>query len=363
VGVRVTIAEIARQAGVSVPTVSKVLNGHADVADDTRSTVQRLLLENNYRRRTAMRRSRAGLVDLVVPNMDSPWVVEVIRGAEDAAHQAGVGVVVSAVHGRRRDVRQWLDGLVQRRSDGVVLVVSELDTGERHRLAALEVPLVLVDPVGQADPDIPTVGATNWAGGLAATEHLTALGHRRIGIITGPPSVLCSQARLDGYRAGLERAGIAADPELIRAGDFLHDSGVEHGGALLDLADPPTAIFAGSDLQAFGVYDAARARRLRVPDDLSVVGFDDLALCAWVTPPLTTVRQPLAEMAAMAMRLALTGGADSPGASRVELATTLVVRDSTAPLTDRIDAAAGIDSAAGIDAAATIASAVTASGS
>jgi LacI family transcriptional regulator len=331
VGARVTIAEIARQAGVSVPTVSKVLNGHADVADETRATVQRLLETNDYRRRTSTRRTRAGLVDLVVPNLDSPWVVEVIRGAEDAAHQADAGVVISAVHGRRRDVRQWLDGLVQRRSDGVVLVVSELDAGERHRLAALEVPLVLVDPVGQADPDIPTVGATNWAGGLAATEHLTALGHRRIGIITGPPSVLCSQARLDGYRAGLERAGIVSDPDLMRTGDFLHDSGVAHGGALLDLPERPTAIFAGSDLQAFGVYDAARERGLRVPEDLSVVGFDDLALCAWVTPPLTTIRQPLAEMAAMAMRLALSGGPENGEASRVELATSLVVRASTAP--------------------------------
>jgi LacI family transcriptional regulator len=327
---RVTIAEIARQAGVSVPTVSKVLNGHADVAADTRSTVQGLLESSHYRRRAYARRSRAGLVDLVVPNLDSPWVVEVIRGAEDAAHEAGVGVVISAVHGRRRDVRKWLDGLVQRRSDGVVLVVSELDTGERHRLTALEVPLVLVDPVGQADPDIPTVGATNWAGGLAATEHLTALGHRRIGIITGHPSVLCSQARLDGYRAGLERAGLRADPDLVRYGDFLHDSGVQHGGALLDMAEPPTAIFAGSDLQAFGVYDAARARGLRVPEELSVVGFDDLTLCGWVTPPLTTVRQPMAEMAAMAMRLALSGGSDSGATTRVELATTLVVRSSTA---------------------------------
>lgn len=328
-GSRVTIADVARQAGVSVPTVSKVLNGHADVADDTRATVQRLLAENNYRRRAPARRSRAGLVDLVVPNMDSPWVVDVVRGAEEAAHEAGVGVVVSAVHGRRRDVRQWLDGVVQRHSDGVVLVVSELDAGERHRLAALDVPLVLVDPVGQADPDIPTVGATNWAGGLAATEHLTSLGHRRIGIITGPPAVLCSQARLDGYRAGLERAGIVPDPALVRAGDFLYDSGVNHGGSLLDLPQRPSAIFAGSDLQAFGVYDAARQRGLRVPEDLSVVGFDDLPLCAWVTPGLTTVRQPLAEMAAMAMRLALSGGSEDGVATRVELATTLVVRGST----------------------------------
>lgn len=328
---RVTIADIAREAGVSVPTVSKVLNGRAEVAPDTRDRVRALLTRHNYQRRGNGAQAKVGLVDFVINELDSPWSVELIRGAEETAHNAGCGLVVSAIHGRRADARMWLDGLAARRSDGVVLVVSELARADQQRLAELGVPLVLVDPLGNADPSIPAVGATNWAGGLAATEHLTSLGHRRIGLISGPPRLLCSQARLGGYRAALERADIAADPTLMKHGDFHHPSAHAAALELLDLDDPPTAIFAGSDQQAFGVYEALRSRRLRVPDDISVVGFDDLTVCDWVSPPLTTVRQPLEEMAAMATRLVLDGsGFDNGQARHIELATSLVVRESTA---------------------------------
>jgi LacI family transcriptional regulator len=179
--------------------------------------------------------------------------------------------------------------------------------------------------------DVPTIGATNWAGGLSATEHLLSLGHRRIGFIAGPRRLLCSRARLDGYRAGLEAAGVAVADELLYQGDFYHESGFAGGSALLELADPPTAIFAASDQMAFGVYEAVRRRGLRVPDDVSVVGFDDLPEDRWSSPPLTTVRQPLTEMGALAartvLRLAQGEAIESP---RVELATELVVRDSTA---------------------------------
>jgi DNA-binding LacI/PurR family transcriptional regulator len=193
--------------------------------------------------------------------------------------------------------------------------------------------MVIVDPVGQPDPRIPTIGATNWAGGLMATEHLIEIGHRRIGTITGRPSLLCSQARLDGYRAALERAGIPADPALVYNGDFHFEAALDAANYMLELPDPPTAIFAGSDMQAMGVYEAARLHRLRIPDDLSVVGFDDLPMSAWVPPPLTTVIQPLAQMAAMATRtvLALLDGKMDTSNNRVELTTSLVVRSSTSP--------------------------------
>ena len=166
---------------------------------------------------------------------------------------------------------------------------------------------------------------------LAATEHLILLGHKRIGFVAGPPRLLCSRARLDGYRAGLEAAGIEADTDLIRPGDFYHESGFQGAAALLDLPAPPTAIFASSDQMAFGVYEAVRQRGLRIPNDISVVGFDDLPEARWSSPPLTTVRQPLSEMGMVAartvLRLAQGEEIESP---RVELATQLVVRDSTA---------------------------------
>ena len=150
-------------------------------------------------------------------------------------------------------------------------------------------------------------------------------------MIGGPPQMLCSRAREDGYRTALETAGLPVDPQLIRHGDFHVERAYEEGRALLSLPDRPTAIFAGSDLQAFGLYEAARVLGLRVPDDLSVIGFDDLPMARWAWPPLTTIRQPLTEMAATATRIVL--GDDTQ--TRVELATSLVVRQSTVALASR----------------------------
>ena len=181
------------------------------------------------------------------------------------------------------------------------------------------------------DTDVPAIGATNWAGGLAATEHLLSLGHRRIGAIAGPGDYLCSRARTDGYRSALERAGIKFNPTLVRHGDFQHEAGFVCGGELLGLPEPPTAIFAGSDQQAFGLYEAARQRGLRIPQDLSVVGFDDLPVSRWVPPPLTTVRQPLDEMGRAAAQMLGDLIEGRPlRSSRVELSTELIIRESTA---------------------------------
>jgi DNA-binding LacI/PurR family transcriptional regulator len=160
-----------------------------------------------------------------------------------------------------------------------------------------------------------------------------SLGHRRIGAITGPADYLCSRARVDGYRSALERLGADYEQALVRHGDFQHEGGFVCGGELLDLPEPPTAIFAGSDQQALGVYEAARQRGLRIPQDLSVVGFDDLPAARWVSPPLTTVRQPLAEMGRVAAEMLgdLIEGVPLRS-QRVELATELIVRESTARL-------------------------------
>lgn len=329
---KITITTIAKSAGVSVPTVSRVLNGRSDVAPHTRKRVEDLLHQHGYRRRPARNSTSARLIDLVFNDLDSPWAVEIIRGVEDVAHAAGVGTVVSAIHRKSEPARLWLQNLRARASDGVILVTSTLETPLLTELRRLDVPMVAVDPDGGPTLDAPTIGATNWAGGLSAVEHLLSLGHRRIGVIAGPRDVLCSRARLDGYRAGLDAAGVELDDTLVWDGDFYHESGFNGGRALLSATNPPTAIVASSDQMAFGVYEAVRQHGLRVPDDVSVVGFDDLPEVRWSSPPLTTVRQPLAEMGALAartvLRLAAGNEIDSP---RVELATALVVRESTAP--------------------------------
>lgn len=330
---KVTITEIARRAGVSVPTVSRVVNGRSDVSPGTRARVEELLREHGYRKRPAApSASRAALLDLVFNDLDSPWAVEIIRGVEEVAHAAGVGTVVSAIHGRSGDAREWMRNLRARASDGVIMVTSALEPTLHEQLRILNVPLVIVDPMGSPALDTPTIGAANWSGGLAATQHLLALGHRRIGLIAGPPRLLCSRARHDGYRAALEGAGVTVDESLVVPGDFHPESGFTGCTALLDLPEPPTALFAASDQMALGAIEALRRRGLRVPEDMSVVGFDDLPEVRWSAPPLTTVRQPLADMGKLAARTVLRlARGEHPDSPRVELGTELVIRSSTAP--------------------------------
>ncbi|GAB3846353.1 hypothetical protein GCM10029963_25960 [Micromonospora andamanensis] len=243
-----------------------------------------------------------------------------------------MGTVVSAIHRQTSSAEQWLDGMRRRGTEGVIFVTSMVEPPLQAELRRLSIPVVIVDADGLPAREATTIGATNWAGGLRATEYLIGLGHRRIGFIAGPPQLMCSRARMDGYRAALEAAGVSFDEDLVCPGDFYHEAGFNGGVRLLGLPQPPTAIFASSDQMALGVYEAVRQAGLRVPDDISVVGFDDLPEVRWCSPPLTTVRQPLAEMGMLAartvLRLARGEQVESP---RVELATELVIRDSAAP--------------------------------
>ncbi len=326
---RVTIAQIAQESGLSTATISKVLNGKPDVAASTRKLVEELLFSSGYRK--PGRGDAPALIDVVFNDFDSPWAIEIVRGAAAAAQAEGLTVALTALsEGDER--RVWFDHITSRGTRGIILLLSQLTERQRGDLRARGLPFVVIDPTAEPGPEVSSVGATNWSGGLAATKHLIDLGHRRVGTIAGPLELLCSRARLDGYRGALERAGLLLDEQLVRPGDFRVKAGYEQARALFDLEDRPTAIFAGSDLSALGVLRAAREAGLRVPEDLSVVGFDDIPLAEWSTPSLTTVRQPLTEMAAVAVRILLESAerGESP-MRRVELATDLVVRESTAP--------------------------------
>ncbi|MFE9428797.1 LacI family DNA-binding transcriptional regulator [Kitasatospora sp. NPDC006697] len=329
---RITLADIAREARVSVSTVSKVLNGRTDVAAATRGRVENVLRDHGYQR-TARGGAEAPLVEIVFHELDSVWAMELLRGVETVANEHGAALVVTHSGSRHAPGPEWIEAVLRRRPLGVILVFSSLPPELKRQLRARSIPFVIIDPAGNPDPDVPSVGSANWAGGLAATRHLIGLGHQRIGIITGPGDMLCSLARLDGYRSALAMAGMPVDPALGAFGDFHAEGGFAQGKRLLELPDRPTAIFAGSDLQALGVLEAARVHGLRVPEDLSVVGYDDLDISKWTSPALTTVRQPLREMAEQATRLIFTLRAGAEAAAtptRLELSTTLVVRSSTA---------------------------------
>jgi DNA-binding LacI/PurR family transcriptional regulator len=323
---RSTLAGIAAEAGVSVSAVSKVLNGRTDVAAGTRSRIAALLRRDGYQ---VASRLGFGVVDLLIATLHTPWAEELLRGTVQAADEAGTSVVVSTVDSPG-GFTAWLDRATARGTDGALLVLHLPDSSELQGLAAARIPLVVIDPPEEPGPGIRSVGTTNWQGCLTATRHLIELGHRRIAIIGGPEHLWSSRARLAGYRAALEAAGLPTAGELIRRDDFCTEGGRRQARELLAMAQPPTAIVAGNDPQAFGVLQALGERGLRAPDDLSVVGFDDVPVASWATPALTTVRQPLAAMAATAFRM-LHGRPGAGEPHHIELATTLVIRQSTGP--------------------------------
>ncbi|MFC7384114.1 LacI family DNA-binding transcriptional regulator [Sphaerisporangium rhizosphaerae] len=327
----VTIAYIAKSAGVSVPTVSKVINGRSGVSADTRARVEALISQYGYRKSA----QRTNMMELVFDRLEHLWGAEIIRGVEQVAREHRVGVVLTEFGPQRDQTNHWIDDAVARRPDCVV-TVAQLSNEERDQLRAKGIPFVVFDPTVELPDDVPFVGATSWNGGRSAARHLLKLGHRRIAMVSGPDHVLCCRARQDGYRSAMEGAGLTVDAGHVVRAELTREGGHTAALGLLGRPERPTAIFASNDLQALGVYQAAREMDLRIPHDLSVVGFDDLPIAALVDPPLTTVRQPLTEMAVAATELALAlGRGEKTSEAGFELATTLTVRESTAPPTDR----------------------------
>ncbi|MBP2706892.1 LacI family DNA-binding transcriptional regulator [Microbispora sp. RL4-1S] len=329
---RATLATVAASAGVSVATVSKVLNGRSDVAPATRSLVQSLLEQYDYVAPPQRRGEPAGTVEVEFDTDLNSYSTEIVQGAVEAGAELDVAVVVS-IRSNADRAGAWARGLAGAGRRALIAVTSEMTTRQVAALSRARLPLVVIDPLNLPRNRVTSVGSTNFAGGLAATQHLITLGHRRVAYLGGPATAACNQARLHGYRAAMETAGAPVLPGYVRTGHFLYYDGVTGGAALFELPETPTAVFAGCDETALGVLEAARARGLRVPDDLSVVGFDDTQIARMASPPLTTVRQPLREMGGVAVRTALRLAAgERVDSHHVELATELVVRGSTAPV-------------------------------
>ena len=330
---RVTLAAVADEAGVSLSTISKVLNGRSDVSAATRTRVEALLAERGYQRRVGRADAKSDLIELVFHELDPIWSMELIEGVESVAKTHGLSVVLTVSGSRHAPDPDWIEGVMRRRPVGIVLVFSELAPEYRERLRSRAIPFVIVDPAGDPSPDVPSVGSANWSGGLAATRHLIDLGHRRIAAITGPDDMMCSLARVDGYRSAMNSAGLPIDPDWIRFGDFHVTGGRDRARELLALDEPPTAIFAGSDLQALGAIDAAREpRACACPRTSRSSATTTSRSRVWTTPRLTTVHQPLKRMGEEAARLVIRLADETPATTpRMDLATSLVVRDSTAP--------------------------------
>jgi LacI family transcriptional regulator, galactose operon repressor len=332
---RTTIRDIADLAGVSIATVSRVLNDRPDVAPDTRETVLQVVREHGFstnRGARALAGGRTGMIGLMLPLVGDAYFGPLLSGAAEALYESDLRLVLTpTLHRHDREV-SVIERLMRGTTDGAILMLPEESGDELMALQRQGFPFVVVDPRERPPEGIACVSAMHGAGAKQATEHLLSLGHRRIGAIAGARGWYATEERLAGFRAALAGAGILLDPDLVVYSDWRIPRGTEAARELLSLPDPPTAIFGFNDNVAIGALHAARERGLSVPEDLSVVGFDDTEQAVIVTPRLTSVSQPLAELGRMGVSLLiriLEG--QRVDALRVELATRLVVRESTAP--------------------------------
>lgn len=335
---RITLKEVAERAGVSLATASKVMNGRADVRESTRVAVAKVAQDLGYQpKRRESDRRRAALIHF--DTLTSPYSLQVLEGAEQAAHRAGVDLIV--VSGDQTSTglsRAWMTEVASRGVEGVILVTTPIGARHARWSRDLSLPLIAIDPVS-IDPDVKgivTISATNWEGGTAAVQHLLDQGHNRIGVLAGPEDSVPARQRLQGYHSAMGQSGAVAGPELVEYSSFSYEDGQRGAERLLRLPEPPTAIFAVADTLAVGALRAARRLGVEVPEQLSVVSFDDTMIAQWTHPQLTAVRQPLFSMGQVAVERLLALSSD-PGlfAHPFKLETQLIERESTAPPTDR----------------------------
>ena len=313
-------------------TVSKVLNRQPGISSETQKRVLAIARKLNYTPHQAARKLAGGktnIIGVVVPALDSTFNSEVVRGAGEALEAVGKDLLLFTDH--LNPQRDRLFSLARGLVDGLLVVLPRgLERYDQTQFRD-HLPVVLVEPGDKAESFL-QVSAENYLSSRKAVEHLLDLGHRRIGMIEGDGRVRSSHIRRQAYGDALKAAGIGAEAELVRPGDFTQRRGFEAALELLELPRSPTAIFAANDQAAFGVYDAVKHRGLRVPEDISVVGFADIPQASQVFPPLTTVRQPAGEMGATGARLllAVVQGLEPP-MRHLELPTSLIVRASTEP--------------------------------
>jgi LacI family transcriptional regulator len=336
---RATIRDIADLAGVSIATVSRVLNDRPDVAPETRETVMQVVRKHGFttnRGARGLSSGRTGIVGLTLPLVNDSYFGPLLGGASEALYEQDMRIMLCpTLHEHEREV-SLLERLTRGTTDGAILMLPEESIDELEHLQEIGYPFVVVDPREPPPDGIACVSAMHSAGAKLATEHLLMLGHRHIAAIGGAPGWYANDERVIGVRAAMAAARLLPDPDMILYSDWSIPSGEQAAEELLSRPDRPTAIFCFNDNVAIGALNVARRMGIRVPEDLSIVGFDDTFQATIVTPNLTTVRQPLAELGRMGVSLLsrLIEG-QRLDAMRIELATTLVVRDSTGPAPGR----------------------------
>ncbi len=330
----VTIFDVAERAGVSHSTVSRVLNNKNNVNAGTRERVLQAMTQLGYVSNVSARSLAGGsshVIGLLVDHLNTGYMGEIIRGIDEALEEHNYNLMLYTTHRQKVKETAYVNKLTHDLADGLILIVPRNEKAYLETLQQRRFPYVLIDYQGY-NRHVPSIITTNKKGGYDATSYLIEIGHRRIGFITGEMLFGCALERLTGYQAALADHGIAFDPELVSEGNFLQPQGYRCAHHLLSLSQPPTALFVSNDVMAFGAMEAARDLGFHIPDDLSIIGFDDVPQAAHVHPPLSTVCQPLVEMGRSAAILLLKYIAN-PFAEieRVELSTRLVIRESCRP--------------------------------
>lgn len=329
---RTVINDIAERAGVSIATVSRVLNNRPEVADATREKVMNTLRELGYMSNRYARVLVSGQINYIgfsIPRVEH--FVQILQGVTDAVDEQDANLVLCPTDYEHDREVSLLERIQARGVDGALIVLPSESSEELQELSQHGSPFVVIEPRFPLNDHIPYVTATNMSGGRSAAEHLIALGHKRIAVITGPTSWSSSIDRLAGYHSVLFAHGLQNIPDLVRESDLTQEGGYRVACDLLQLSPRPTAIFCFNDLMAIGALRAARELGLRVPEDLSIIGFEDAPFASIVTPALTTIHQPSYEMGRVAVNLLYRLLEGEPlEATRVELSTRLLVRDSTA---------------------------------
>lgn len=331
---KITILDVARESGVSYSTVSRVLNDFDFVKGSTRERVlaaaERLGYVANIQARS-LAGGRTHMVGLLVPGLDNGYITEIVSGIDQELAYSGYDMVLYTMHRFKGKESLYVKTITNGMVDGLILLVPYDSNSYVQALPSEDFPYVLVDQL-DSKHNSTTVDATNWQGAYDATTYLIKLGHQRIGLIAGHPQLNSARERFDGYRAALQQHNLSYDESLVIEGDYTTQGGYAGARQLLELSQRPTAIFATNDLSAFGVLDALHEAGMHIPEDISVMGFDDIPLASLTYPKLTTVQQPLVQIGQVAVRLLLERlGNPAKEARRVTLSTELVIRDSCAP--------------------------------
>jgi LacI family transcriptional regulator len=325
--------DVAEQAGVSVTTVSHVINNTRPVKPETRSRVEQAMRVLGYQPNVlarSLRRGKTNTIGVILPDNANPYFAEVVRGIEDTSFAHDFSVILCNSDNDLDKEHLYTNVLIEKQVAGIIFVAAGLSEENIHNLQLRGVPAVLVDRQ-VSGIQLDSVFANNRQGGYLAARHLIELGHTSIACITGPGGVRSSSERVAGYRQALEAGEIDFDAQLVIAGDFQYQSGYEAAAQLVEQGSLPSAVFACNDLMAVGVYRFANEQQLHIPDDMSIIGFDDIPLAGFTQPPLTTVHQSKTKMGSRAAELLIERIANQDIEIRQEiLDVQLVVRESTA---------------------------------